>query len=84
MKTVRRIIFDTLIVAFFSLFLFSLLYYQTGSLEMVPTEEDQDKMKGIAMMGMILFGNLCAVCTIIRGAFLRKGHISDKDNYTKI
>ena len=72
MKTVRRIIVDILIVVFLALFLLSLLYYRTGSLEMMPTEEDQEKIRGITMLGMFLFGGLCAIFTVIRVAFFRK------------
>lgn len=72
MKTVRRIIVDILIVVFLVLFLFSLLYYRTGSLEMMPTEEDQEKIRGITMLGMILFGSLCALFIVIRLIFYGK------------
>ena len=79
MKTVWRIIVDILIVVFFLLFLLSLLYYRTGSLEMMPTEEDQGKIQVITMMGMVFFGGLCAVFTIIRVTILRRGHKIDED-----
>ncbi len=61
MNTGRRIAVDILTAVFLVLFLLSLLYYRTGSLEMMPTEEDQEKIRGITMIGMVLFGGLCAV-----------------------
>lgn len=79
MKTARRIVVDILIVVLFLFFLLSLLYYRTGSLEMMPTEEDQGKIQVITMMGMVLFGSLCAVLTIIRATILRRGHKIDED-----
>ena len=83
MKTAWRIVVDILIVVLFLFFLLSLLYYRTGSLEMMPTEEDQGKIQVITMMGMVLFGSLCAVLTIIRATILRRGHKIDEDTYDK-
>lgn len=56
LKTAARIFVDRGIVVLLALFAFSLLYLRTGSLEMVPTEEDQGKALVVAVLGMIVAG----------------------------
>ena len=74
MKTFVRIFVDLCIVVLLVLFAFFLLYFHTGSLEMEPTEEDQDQAHALvgAVFGMIVTGGPCAVCIGLRATVLRK------------
>ena len=66
MKKIARIVIDILIVVFIVLFLLSLLYFMIGSLEMNPTEEQQDKIKIVTAFLMLFFGILSIGCIGIR------------------
>ena len=72
MKTAVRIFIDFCIVVLLALFMIFLLYFRTGSLEMMPTEEQQNKAQVVAVFGMIATGVLCAVCLSLRATVLRK------------
>ena len=72
MKTFVRIFVDCCIVVLLALFVLSLLYFCTGSLEMVPTEEDQAHAMVAAIFGVIVTGVPCAVCIGLRATVLRK------------
>lgn len=72
MKTAVRIFVDLCIVVLLALFVIFLLYFRTGSLEMMPTEEQQNKAQVVAVFGMIVSGVLCAVCVGLRATVLRK------------
>lgn len=78
MKTAVKIFIDVLIFMFFAFFLLFLLYYQTGSLEMVPTEEDQENAKMISILGMIFFGSLCSIGIIFRATMQKWFHKGEK------
>jgi len=47
-------------------FLFSLCWYFSGSLEMVPTAEQEEKAKLSAIILMIITGTTCIACIIIK------------------
>ena len=47
-------------------FLFSLCWYFSGSLEMVPTAEQEEKAKLSAIIVMIITGTTCIACIIIK------------------
>ena len=72
MKTATRIFVDFCIVVLLAVFMIFLLYFCTGSLEMMPTEEQQNKAQVVAVFGMIVAGALCAVCLGLRATVLRK------------
>ena len=73
MRKIARVVTNILIVILVALFLLSLLYFIHGSLEMCPTEEQQDKAKGAATILMFFFGSLSAACIGIRVKLRRKG-----------
>ena len=72
MKTAVRIFVDLCIVVLLALFVIFLLYFRTGSLEMMPTEEQQNKAQVVAVLGMIITGIPCTVCVGLRATVLRK------------
>lgn len=61
-----RLFWDMLIVIFLLGFILSLLWYTTGSLETMPTEEQQEKARMTAVLSMIVTGIPCMICTVIR------------------
>lgn len=50
------------IVISFVLFVLFLILYAHGSLEMFPTEEDQDKIKLVVGLLMGIWGLFCLLC----------------------
>lgn len=68
-KTLQRIIrlsLDCFIIVLTLLFLLSLLWFLSGSLEMVPTEEQQNKARLGAVLLMVLFGAGDIACIAAR------------------
>ena len=63
-----RFICNILIVVFLLGFVFALLWYQCGSFEMVPTEEQEEKTQIAAILLMIVNGVLCGACIAVRRA----------------
>ena len=71
-KAILRVIFDALILLTTIFFLFFLWYFFNGSLEMAPTEEDQDKIAVVSVFGMLLSAVLGTLSAAIRLLLLRK------------
>jgi len=65
-EMIIRIVCDVLIAVLLFGFILSLLWYLNGSLEMCPTEEQEDKAKIGALFSMIVFGIPCFVCVAVR------------------
>lgn len=61
-----RLFWNILIVIFLLGFILSLLWYTTGSLETMPTEEQQEKARAAAVLSMIVTGVPCIICAVIR------------------
>ena len=61
-----RLFLDILIIIFLLGFVLSLLWYTMGSLETVPTEEQQEKAQMAAVLSMLVTGVPCIICTVIR------------------
>lgn len=57
---------DCFIIVLTLLFLLSLLWFLSGSLEMVPTEEQQNKARLGAVLLMLLFGAGDIACIAAR------------------
>ncbi len=57
-----RLIFDMLIAVLLPLFLLSLLYFISGSQEMAPTAEQQEKVRAVTLLVMVVTGVPCLVC----------------------
>ncbi len=66
MKKIARIVMDIFIAVSVILFLLSLLYFLTGSLELEPSAEQQSKAKDASAFLLFCFGILCTVCIGIR------------------
>ena len=64
--TVIRLVWDILILFFLLGFVFSLDWYTQGSLEMAPTEEQQEKAQIAAIFSMIVTGVPCIICAVVR------------------
>lgn len=56
LQKIIRLLLDCFIIVLTLLFLLSLLWFLSGSLEMVPTEEQQNKARLGAVLLMLLFG----------------------------
>lgn len=65
-KVIVRLFWNILIVIFLFGFILSLLWYTTGSLETMPTEEQQEKARAAAVLSMIVTGAPCIICAVIR------------------
>ena len=65
MRYIRVIINILMIVVFICLF-FSVCYLITGSLETFPTDEQQDKVKTVALFLVIIFTSIEVLLVIIR------------------
>ncbi len=65
-ETIIRVVCDILIVALLFGFVLSWLWYINGSLEMMPTEEQEDKAKTGALLLMTAFGLPGIVCIAVR------------------
>lgn len=63
-KAVRSIC-GILAAIFFLVFFLALLWYMRGSFEVVPTEEQQEKVQIVTMVLMIITGIPCIICTVI-------------------
>lgn len=61
-----RLIWDILIVVFLVGFVLALLWYTNGSLETMPTEEQQEKAQIAAVCSMIVTGIPCMSCIVLR------------------
>ena len=66
-KVIVRFVWDLLMILFFLGFVFALLWYTNGSLETMPTEEQQEKAQVAAIFSMIMTGVPCMLCTAVRG-----------------
>lgn len=65
-EKVIRFICDILIVIFLLGFVLALFCYLHGSLEMIPSEEQQGKAQIGTVFLMIVSGVLCGVCIVVR------------------
>ncbi len=65
-KKAIRIICNILIVIFAVGFVVSLLWFVTGSFEMVPTEEQEEKARLAALTMMGVFGMAGGLCAAMR------------------
>lgn len=66
-KTVMvRLFWDILMMAFFLGFVLALVWYTTGSLETMPTEEQQEKAEMAAILSMLMSGIPCMICGAVR------------------
>ena len=65
-RVIVRFIGDVLIIIILVGFILSLLWYTTGSLETMPTEEQQEKVRTAAVLSMIVTGVPCMISTVIR------------------
>ena len=61
-----RLVWDMLMIIFLLGFLLSLLWHTTGSLEMAPTGEQQEKAQIAAIFSMIVTGIPCLICAVVR------------------
>lgn len=61
-----RLFWDILIIIFLLGFILSLLWYTTGSLETMPTEEQQEKARAAAIFSMLATGVPCMICAVVR------------------
>lgn len=64
--TIIRIVCDVFIAVFLFGFVLSLLWYMNGSLELMPTEEQDGKAKIAACLLMAVFGISSIVCAAVR------------------
>lgn len=65
-RVIVRLFWDVLIVMFFLGFILSLLWYTAGSLETMPTEEQQEKARMAAVLSMLVTGVPCMLCAVVR------------------
>ena len=65
-RLLMRLMCDILILLFVFGFILSLCWYKNGSLEMMPTEEQQEKAQMAAVFSMIVTGLPCMICVLIR------------------
>ena len=65
-KKRMRIIFNILIIVFSLMFFLAVLYYINGSLEMIPTKEQQEKARIGAIVLMLVTAVPLLVCVVIR------------------
>lgn len=63
---IKRFFGDILIAVLLFLFILSLLWFINGSLEMLPTVEQQDKARLGAIISMIITGVPCLIFTVVR------------------
>lgn len=61
-----RLFWDVLIIVFLLGFILSLLWYTMGSLETMPTEEQQEKVRMAAVLSMLVTGVPCMICAVVR------------------
>lgn len=66
LQKIIRLLPDCFIIVLTLLFLLSLLWFLSGSLEMVPTEEQQNKARLGAVLLMLLFGAGDIACIAAR------------------
>ncbi len=66
------ILCDIFILLFLILFILFLLYFLYGSLEMNPTEEQQDKVRMFTLFMMFLSGFPCLFCIRIRRKYKKQ------------
>lgn len=73
LQKIIRLLLDCFIIALTLLFLLSLLWFLSGSLEMVPTEEQQNKARLGAVLLMLLFGagNIACIAARIKRSMKR-------------
>ncbi len=65
---------NILIVVLIPCFLLAICWYFTGSLEMFPTTEQEEKIKINAIILMIVTGVACVIAVIIRKKFRHLGN----------
>lgn len=65
-RVIVRLFWDVLIIVFLLGFILSLLWYITGSLETMPTEEQQEKARMAAVLSMLVTGVPCMICAAVR------------------
>ena len=63
---VMRLTLDMLTIVFLLGFILALFWYRSGSLEMVPTEEQQGKAQIGAIISMLVTGIPCIACVVVR------------------
>lgn len=67
-----RIVCDMLITIFLLGFILFFLYHMNGSLELYPTEEQEDAVKCVTMLLMIANAVPCIACIAIRIKYRKK------------
>lgn len=77
-KKVIRFICDMLIMIFLLGFVFALFWYLRGSLEMIASEEQQEKARIGAILLMIVTGMFCSVCVAVRRVYKAKSGGNDE------
>lgn len=69
---VTRLIIDISLIIFFICFVFSLVYFFNGSLEMFPSEEQYEKVKIFNLVMSIIFAVIEIVLVALRMKLKRK------------
>lgn len=69
---IMRIVCDILIAIFLLGFILFFLYHMNGSLELYPTEEQEEKIKVMTMLLMIANAVPCIACLAIRIKYRKK------------
>jgi len=67
-----RLIIDVFLAIVLICFIFSIAYFVNGSLEMVPTEEQQGKTKIVALLISIIFSATEVILVLLRLKLKRK------------
>jgi len=65
-ERIIRVVCDVSIAVLLCCFILSFLWFINGPLEMMPTEEQQDKAKIGALLLMVVFGIPCVACIAVR------------------
>ena len=65
-RMIAKYVLNILMAVFLILFILSLLYYLHGSLELVPSEEQQDKVKVVTLLLMMINGFFFFICGVVR------------------
>ncbi len=65
-RVIVRLLGDVLIGILLLGFILSLFWYTTGSLETMPTEEQQEKARLAAVLSMLVTGVPCMICAAAR------------------
>ena len=74
---VTRLIIDISLVIFFICFVFSLVYFFNGSLEMFPTSEQNEKARIFNLVMSLIFAAIEIILVVLRMKLKRKHKWSD-------